>query len=130
MTQIYDRILAPCGLRVTQFSLLSCLASSDGLAMGPLAQSLDTDRTTLTRNLKPLREAGLVSLHRSDTDARQCEVRLTALGRARQAEAKKRWRVAQTEINETVGHEEVASLHHLIDGLIDTLDEHERATAA
>ena len=129
VTQIYDRTLAPCGLRVTQFSLLSCLAWHDGLAMGPLAESLDMDRTTLTRNLKPLLEAGLVSLHRSSSDARQREVRLTAHGRERQAEAKKLWRLAQTEINETIGLQQTAALHRLFDGLVDTLNRHERATA-
>ncbi len=129
MTQIYDRRLAPCGLRTTQFSLLSRLAWNDGVAMGPLALSLDMDRTTLTRNLKPLLDAGLVTLVRSDVDARQREVRLTALGRKRQMEAKKLWRLAQDEINETLGVSRTASLHRLFDGLIETLNDHERANA-
>lgn len=130
VTQIYDRTLAPSGLRVTQFSLLSRLAWMDGMAMGLLADSLDMDRTTLTRNLKPLLDAGLVVLHRSRADARQREVHLTALGRTRQVDAKKLWRLAQTEINETLGARETAELHRLFDGLIDTLNEHERATMA
>ena len=130
VTQIYDRTLAPCGLRTTQFSLLSRLAWNDGVAMGPLALSLDMDRTTLTRNLKPLLDAGLVTLVRSDSDARQREVRLTALGRKRQVDAKKLWRLAQDEINGTLGVSRTASLHRLFDGLIETLNEHERERAS
>ncbi len=126
VTQIYDRILAPCGLRTTQFSLLSRLAWNDEVAMGALAVSLDTDRTTLTRNLKALLDAGLVSLARSELDARQRVVRLTEPGRVRQGEAKKLWRIAQNEINRTIGPEQTASLHRLFDGLIETLNEHER----
>lgn len=129
VTQVYDRALAPCGLRVTQFSLLSRLVWSDGAAMGALADSLDMDRTTLTRNLKPLRDAGLVSLARSDVDARQRAVHVTALGRARQAEAKRLWRIAQDEIVRTLGAGEVAALHALCDGLVDALNEHDGATA-
>ncbi len=130
VTQIYDRTLAPCGLRVTQFSLLSRLAWNDPMTMGALAAELDMDRTTLTRNLKPLLEAGLVALARAAGDARQREVHLTDLGRGRQREARKLWRVAQDEINDTLGEKEIASLHRLFDGLIDTLNEHDRSAAS
>ena len=128
-TAIYDRCLAPCGLKVTQFSLLSRLAWNDGLSMSALADSLELDRTTLTRNLKPLLDAGLVTLLRSDVDGRQREVRLTDLGRTRQVEAKRLWRAAQNEINRTLGPSQTASLHALFDGLIATLDEHAGASS-
>ncbi len=130
VTQIYDRLLAPCGLRVTQFSLLSRLVWNDGMAMSALAAALDMDRTTLTRNLKPLLDADLITLGRSQHDARQREVRLTAQGHERHAEAKKLWRRAQDEINRTLGEARVRSLHRLFDGLIDTLNDGDGASAA
>lgn len=130
ITQIYDRVLVPTGLRVTQFTLLSMLAWKDGQTMGALADALDMERTTLTRNLKPLIEAGLVALVRSQFDARQREVRLTAAGRVRQIDAKALWRVAQNEVNRTIGDARVASLHQVFDGLIATLNNHKRSTAA
>ena len=122
ITQVYDHALAPCGLRVTQFSLLTCLRRGGSMAMGSLAAALDMDRTTLTRNLKPLLEMGLVSLERSPVDARQREVRLTDEGRARRDEAKRLWRRAQDHVNRIVGEPRVASLHDLFDGLLDTLN--------
>lgn len=130
VTQIYDRVLAPTGLRVTQFSLLSMLAWKDGQPMGCLADALDMERTTLTRNLKPLIDGGLVALVRSQSDARQREVWLTADGRARQIDAKGLWRVAQNEVNRTIGEVRVAALHQLMDGLLDTLHAHKRSTAS
>ena len=130
LTQIYDRTLAPCGIRVTQFSLLSRLVWNDGMAMGTLAAELDMDRTTLTRNLKPLLDGELVTLGRSTGDARQRTVQLTALGRARQVEAKRLWRQAQNEINRTVGEHEIAALHRRFDGLIETLNDHMRPAGA
>ncbi len=130
MTQIYDRTLAPCGLRVTQFSLLSRLLVDDAVAMGVLATALDMDRTTLTRNLKPLLDAGLVSLTRSAVDRRQREVRITREGRTRHAQARTLWRAAQDEINTTLGIARVASLHRLFDGLIGTLNQHDRDRAS
>ena len=123
VTQIYDRVLAPSGLRTTQFSLLSCLVAGDAMAIGPLATMLDMDRTTLTRNLKPLIDARLVSLAQGRRDARQREASLTKTGRARYDEAKRLWRRAQDDMNRTLGMTQVASLHQLFDGLLDTLNE-------
>lgn len=127
VTQIYDRVLAPSGIRVTQFSLLSALArnGADGgaLAVGSLAAALDMDRTTLTRNLKPLIDVGLVSLVPGKADARRREAKLTRTGRLRYEEAKKLWRRAQDQMNRTLGMSQVASLHRLFDGLLETLDE-------
>jgi DNA-binding MarR family transcriptional regulator len=122
VTQIYDRVLAPSGIRVTQFSLLTRLLAGP-IAIGPLAAALDMDRTTLSRNLKPLIDAGLVSLARGEGDARQRTVTLTATGRARYDDAKKLWRRAQNELNRMLGATQVASLHLLFDGLIETLNE-------
>lgn len=126
VTQIYDRVLAPSGLRVTQFSLLAVVIRADAMPIGAIAVALDMDRTTLTRNLKPLVDAGLLSLVRSSIDARQREARVTAEGRARHAEARRLWRRAQDELQRILGAPQVASLHRLFDGLIDTLDENQR----
>ncbi len=123
VTQIYDRVLAPSGLRVTQFSLLSALDRSGAMAIGPLAIVLDMDRTTLTRNLKPLVDARLVTLAPGKSDARQREASLTRAGRVRYEGAKKLWRRAQDDLNRTLGTSQVASLHQLSDAVLDTLNQ-------
>ena len=51
LTNLYDTILAPSGLRVMQFSLLAHLASVDEATLTRLAEVRVIDRTTLTRNL-------------------------------------------------------------------------------
>ena len=122
VTQIYDRVLAPSGLRVTQFSLLARLADGGAMAISPLAALLDMDRTTLTRNLKPLIDAGLVDLSTCDEDARQRQVRLTRAGLVSYRKAHKLRRVAQDEVNRTLGAQQVASLHGLLDDLLERLD--------
>lgn len=56
MTALYDRELAPTGLRLTQYSLLATLrreGGAVGIAVSDLAAAMDMDRTTLTRNLRP-----------------------------------------------------------------------------
>ena len=122
VTQLYDHALAPSGLRVTQYSLLTQLIAQKDLAIGSLADTLDMDRTTLTRNLKPLIDAELLQLAPAKHDARVRVVRITRTGRARHAKAARLWRVAQDEVERTLGRSQVLSLHTLFDGLIETFN--------
>jgi DNA-binding MarR family transcriptional regulator len=122
VTQFYDRALAPSGLRVTQYSLLTRLLR-DAIAVRHLADALDMDRTTLTRNLKPLIDAKLVTLAASVDDARVRIVRLTETGRLRHAEARRLWRRAQNDVDKTWGKARIASLHRLFDDLIESFND-------
>ena len=54
VTQFYDRHLEPADIRSTQFNLLLTLSASAGKTLTEMAEGLVMDRTTLTRNLKPL----------------------------------------------------------------------------
>lgn len=60
VTQVYDGALRPVGLRATQFNLLATLAISGDTPLTRLAEMLVMNRTTLTRNLKPLVGKGLI----------------------------------------------------------------------
>ena len=62
LTQLYDDLMAPSGLRVTQFSLLRTLAARGPQRMSGLAAAALLDRTALSRTLEPLAEAGLVRI--------------------------------------------------------------------
>ncbi len=97
LTQFYDAALEPSGLRVTQVSLLVGLHLSGGATMSRLARDLVIDRTTLTRNLKPLARRGLVAIERG-TDRRTRRVALTPEGRAALATALPLWRKAQEQV--------------------------------
>ena len=56
----YDAHMAQCGLKTTQYSLLAIITDRGPLLQGELARQLSLDASTLTRNLRPLLEAGLV----------------------------------------------------------------------
>ena len=122
VTQVYDRALAPVGLRVTQFSLLSTLRSNGAMTIGRLATALDMDRTTLTRNLKPLLDTGFVAIEPSPDDARTRVALLTAAGRKQLARAGDAWLAAQREINALFGPQHIDRLHRTFDGLLDRLN--------
>ena len=86
VTGFYDERLAPSGLSTTQFTLLSTLAEAAPISINRLAEFMEMDRTTLTRNLGLLIKQHLVHLEEGE-DRRMRIVRLTgegeqALGRA------------------------------------------------
>ena len=113
ITQHYDARLAPAGLRVTQFSLLATLCHGGPARLSALAESMEMDRTTLTRNLKPLAEAGLVELAAGE-DGRERVVAATTRGRRAWLAARAEWRRAQDEVNRVLGVAQVAALHELL----------------
>ena len=61
------------------------------------------DRTTLTRNLKPLEREGLLSVAPGAVDKRSREVRLTSKGLERLEQALPLWQEAQRMIKQTLG---------------------------
>ena len=67
VTQIYSQHLGPTGLKISQFSLLGFICAEGPVSIGRLSELLATDRTTLTRNLRPLLTGGLVERDRKST---------------------------------------------------------------
>lgn len=114
VSQHYDQVVAGAGLKTTQYSLLSHIDRLGPLRPGALADVMEMDASTLTRNLQPLQVQGWVEVG-PGADARSREVRLTEAGRAKRAEAQRHWKQAQLALNDRLGHERVAALHALID---------------
>ena len=110
ITQRYDEALAPSGLRSTQFMVLNAISRNDGVSINQLADGLVMDRTTLTRNLKPLQNDGLVDLG-PGPDARTKSVRLTNAGRKTLRKALPLWARAQKTTREALGVSRSGRLH-------------------
>lgn len=117
LTQYYDDALKDTGLKVTQYGLLANIAKLDRPSVTDLADALAMDRTTLTRNLTPLREAGWVRLA-PGADRRSRSVELTPEGRSMLERAKPYWRAAELRLRERAGADRTGALHTL---LTDTL---------
>ena len=80
----YDAEMAKCGLKTTQYSLLSHVLKLGPIRPGDLATEMKMDASTLTRNLRPLVDAGWVTL-KTGTDARSRLVHITDAGRDKRA---------------------------------------------
>ena len=58
--EAYDQLLAPTGLRTTQFSILAKLNRLGSSTINMLARDMLMDRTTLGRYVLPLKRDGLI----------------------------------------------------------------------
>jgi DNA-binding MarR family transcriptional regulator len=118
VTQHYDRLLAPTGLRTTQFSILAKLKWYGPLAINQLAEDMVMDRTTLGRNVLPLQRDGLIRVEPGVTDRRSKVVRLTNAGGRRLEAAFKKWSVAQARFDLVFGTKRAAELRGLLRAVV------------
>jgi DNA-binding MarR family transcriptional regulator len=112
-SRIYDQHMATVGLKTTQYSVLGH-ASRKALPVAELADCLGIERTTLTRNLKPLIDAGWLTLQ-PGADSRQRIVTITEAGLVKLKQAYVVWRAAQAEFERTLGTDAVRALHAQLD---------------
>lgn len=103
VSQLYDAVLAPSGLRATQRSILMHVARAGMPAMGALASALVLDRSALAHNLRPLERDGLVSIVADRKDRRSRLIRLTAKGERKLAETRPLWEAAQRRFETAFG---------------------------
>jgi DNA-binding MarR family transcriptional regulator len=88
VTRLYDNELAPTGLGLNQYSILSRLEKLGPRTIQALAGNLVMDRSTLGHLLRPLLKRRLLQLAASKEDRRSRVIRLTAAGKALLKEAR------------------------------------------
>lgn len=96
----FDEAFRPFDLTNQQFSLLMSLNRPEPPTMGPVAELLAIDRTTLTAALKPLERRGLVKVMPNPEDGRSRVLKLTAKGRELLGRAMPVWESTHAELNE------------------------------
>ena len=112
-TIVYDEALRPLGLKLTQYSLLINIRESDAVSVTELSDRMMMDRTTLTRNLAPLRKAGWVQV--GDIDRRTRRIMLTDEGQALLERAAPIWEMAEIRVREVIGVEDSLELRDRLD---------------
>ncbi|WCK02727.1 MarR family winged helix-turn-helix transcriptional regulator [Agrobacterium tumefaciens] len=103
LARLFDNALKPVGITNGQFSLLISLNRPEPPPMGPVANLLAMDRTTLTAALKPLERRGLVRIEPDPKDKRGKRLRLTPEGMAVLAVAFPIWEQTHAEVETKIG---------------------------
>jgi DNA-binding MarR family transcriptional regulator len=103
VSQLYDAVLAPSGLRTTQRAILNHIARAGTPSVGELAADLVMDRGALAHNLKPLEREGYVRQDVDPRDRRNRVISLTKEGRAKLRESERLWMRAQKKFDKSYG---------------------------
>jgi DNA-binding MarR family transcriptional regulator len=101
----FDEAFRPFDLTNQQFSLLMSLNRPEPPPMGPVAELLAIDRTTLTAALKPLERRGLVKVMANPRDGRSRVLKLTPKGKQLLEKAMPVWESVHAELDEKLGGE-------------------------
>ena len=102
VTNYYDALLKGTGLRVTQTPMLVVIYLAGPQTINDMAEKLDLDRTTLTRNLKLLEQAGLMIVT-PGPDQRTRVVTLTEAGKQKLLQVLPLWEQAQAHMIAGIG---------------------------
>lgn len=102
VTRIYDQELRKAGLEITQFGLLTALATTGGANQKRLSAGFAMDSTTLTRTLGLLRKQGWIQVKRGK-DRRERLFSLTQSGKRQMAEAQSYWELAEQRLRQQLG---------------------------
>ncbi len=117
LTQLYDDALAPIGLRANQLTVLSLVASMDGLRAVDVSRYLEMDKSTVSRGLALLREKGWVEEGRSAARGPKT-LALTREGSTILSRALPHWRWAGEEAERLLGETSVEALRCAADAFL------------
>jgi DNA-binding MarR family transcriptional regulator len=114
LTQLYDLVLTPAGIKITQFTILFALAENGETAQWQMSRQLGVSTEGLSRRLSALRKAGWVQM-RTGSARGEHLYRLTALGQAKLDHAMPYWRRAQERLCASSPEHDWSSLIMLAD---------------
>lgn len=110
LTRFYDDALRPSGLTTGQYSLLSTLGRApEAIPLSQLAEGIDLDRSTLSRNLAPLERDGFVQIAEGVDRRARC-VTITPRGRDKLDATRPLWRAAQDRVETLTGDARIERL--------------------
>ena len=108
VTRMFDAAMKPIGLTGTQFTLLIAIGSNSTGSISELGQLLNIEKSTLSRNLKPLTSAGLIERDTSKS-GRAIAHQLTLKGEETLAKAYPIWQSLLTRIESNIAEDEMQS---------------------
>ncbi len=106
ITRLYDDALRPHGVTAGQLNLLVGIALLGPVRAVDLGQQFEMEKSTLSRNLRPMLEAGWIRSQAATGNAKELEI--TPVGESLLATVRPAWRRAQKAAQQLLGD----ALHH------------------
>ena len=117
---VYDEFLAPARLTVTQYAILVTIGRAGTIRHTGLADELGMERTTLTRNLRPLGRQKLIKTV-AGADRREHFIHLAHAGVKRLDRAYPLWEKAQRHFLSHVGERNLSQLRAALGAVVDAI---------
>ena len=117
LTRLYDDALDPIGLRVNQLTMLSLIASMEGVKAVDVGRFLEMDKSTVSRGLARLREKGWVKQMGGGSSGSKT-LALTDEGESMVSRAMPHWRRAGEEAESLLGGTSVEALRSAADAYL------------
>jgi DNA-binding MarR family transcriptional regulator len=116
VSRAYDRQLAPMGIDISQFNILTVIGARGPVSLSDVATALALDPSTLSRTLKPLRSNGLVQVE-GRRGRGGLTLALSDRGWDVLVEATTVWRAVQARIAAALGESRVGAIIEALDRL-------------
>lgn len=120
VTQLFDNSMRATNLRATQYTLLVLVLALGPISVSKLAEEMVTDRTTLSRNLEPMKRSGLIKIGRGE-DRRTRIVKITDAGRKKLEEAYPIWKKTQEDVKARLGFDHWLSMLSSISNVVNRI---------
>jgi len=99
----FEEALRPAGVSPSQFELMMTLRAAGATDQAALVRLLETDQTTLSRNLKLLLDRRWIETAQDEQDARRRSYRITRPGHEVLRKGLRGWKLAHGEMEERLG---------------------------
>jgi DNA-binding MarR family transcriptional regulator len=117
ITRVYDEFLRDSGLKASQLAVLAAVDALELASITELSKTLLMDRTTLSRNLKPLIAQGFVTLGEEGW-RRSKTIQIASPGQAVLKAALPLWQQAQEDLVRRLGAKRWKHMHGELQALI------------
>lgn len=114
VTSVYDEALRPLGITIGQLNILAVVAKRGPISPGEVARFLSMEKSTMSRNVKRMRQHGWLRGVPGGT-GRRLLLEVSATGRRMLGRAAPRWSEAQAEVSALLGKRGAAALHGAAD---------------
>lgn len=115
LTRFYDLVLAPTGLKATQFITLWVIGGHGEIAQWQLSQDYAISVETLSRRLATLRNAGLLNMRIGSSRRGERLYSLTPRGAEKLRNAEPYWSRARQRLAAVIGDEELYAATEIAD---------------
>lgn len=122
ITQIYDHMFRDIGLTASQISILTSLHMIGSMSVSELSQAMATDRTTITRNLKPLHRDGLIKI-KVGADKRSRLIHITEKGNNLCERAYAIFKEFQQKLSQKIGKERMEQMCRELNETVATIQD-------